>query len=143
VNKRANYIGAPGFFLLNQACRMVVEAFPEAFGVYLVGSALARRDFRDVDLRLIVSDDDFAGMFPGIGSNGWLHARWSLTCSSIALYLSQASALPVDFQIQSQTEANRDYPAPEHPRCAMGFFLEGVAAVVRQREAARAASEDT
>lgn len=123
IARRANYIGAPGFFLLNQACRMVEEAFPESLGVYLVGSSITRRDFRDVDLRLMLLDEDYTKMFPGIGNNGWLHPRWSLVCSSIALYLSKASGLPVDFQIQDQTSANRDYPMNNHPRCAMGLFL--------------------
>jgi hypothetical protein len=121
--RRANFIGAPGFFLLNQACRMVDEAYPDALGLYLVGSSLTKRNFRDVDLRLILLDADYAAMFPGIGNNGWLHPRWSLVCSSIALYLSKASGLPVDFQFQAQGEANREYPQDGHPRCAMGMFL--------------------
>jgi hypothetical protein len=120
---RANFIGAPGFFLLNQACRCVWEAFPEAYGVYLVGSSLVRRDFRDVDLRCIMADEDFEKLFPGAGTNTWLHPRWSLVCSSIAEHLSKASGLPIDFQIQRQSESNRDYPVKEHPRSAVGLFL--------------------
>lgn len=129
--RRANFIGAPGFFLLNQACRIVWEAYPEAFGLYLVGSSLRRRSYRDVDLRLILPDEDYKKLFPGISSNGWLHPLWSLTCSSISLYLSKASNLPIDFQIQSQTEANRDYPAG-HPRSAIGLFLHTKSEVAKE-----------
>jgi len=119
---RANYIGAPQFFRLNEACRIVNDAFGFGYGVFLVGSSLTRRDYRDVDLRLIVTDEDFARLFPGELGASWRHPFWSLLCSSISLYLSQVSGLPVDFQVQSMTEANRDYAAPEHERCALGLF---------------------
>ena len=121
--RRANYIGAPQFFRLNEACRIINDAFDFGYGVYLVGSSLVRRDYRDVDLRCIVSDEDYARLFPGIGAGPWRHPFWSLLCSSISLYLSQTSGLPIDFQIQSMTEANRDYPSPEHQRNALGLFF--------------------
>jgi hypothetical protein len=119
--KRSNYIGAPGYYLLNQACRVVVEAF--GFHLYLVGSAIERRDYRDVDLRLILPDDEFDALFPGLSSSPHLDARWSLMCTSISLLLSKASGLPVDFQVQRQTEANLDNPgaAARHP---IGIFFE-------------------
>lgn len=125
---RAHYIGAPQFFLLNQACRMVEEAFAFGYGTFLVGSSLVRRDYRDVDVRTIVSDEDFARLFPGCGDAAWRHPTWSLVCSAIAAYLSSASGLPVDFQIQSMTEANRDYGGPEHKRNALGLFYRADAA---------------
>lgn len=122
--KRAHYIGAPEFFLLNQACVLVEQAFGFGLGTYLVGSSLVRRDFRDVDLRCILLDEDFARLFPGVnGGSSWRHPLWSLVCSSISLHLSRASGLPIDFQIQAQTEANRDYPSPEHSRNAVGLFF--------------------
>lgn len=121
--RRAHYIGAPEFFRLDQACRIVCDAFDFGYGVFLVGSSLRTREYRDVDLRCIISDEDFERLFPGAGEASWRHPLWSLMCSSISLQLSQASGLPIDFQIQSMTEANRDYPSPEHKRNAMGVFL--------------------
>lgn len=125
---RAHYIGAPKFFLLNQACLVLEHAFPNSLGAFLVGSSLERRDYRDVDVRVILRDDDFERMFPGLKANEgarWRHAFWSLLCSSVSLHLSRASGLPVDFQVQSQTEANTEYPSPEHKRNALmvGLFL--------------------
>jgi hypothetical protein len=128
--KRANYLGAPQFFNLNQACRIVEEAFGFGVGIFLVGSSLVRRDYRDVDIRCIVHDEDWERIFPGIGNASWRHPLWSLMCSSISLYLSQASALPVDFQIQSMTEANRDYGEAVHVRCAIGTFVSREADVL-------------
>lgn len=117
---RANYIGAPEFYDLNAACRTITEAY--GHHLYLVGSALKKRDFRDVDLRLILPDAQFDALFPGMTGGWWLDARWSLMCSSISLWLTRRSALPIDFQIQRQSDANRD--EPDGQRSAIGIFLE-------------------
>lgn len=118
---RANFIGAPEFFDLNQACRVIVDAF--GHGLYLVGSSTVRRDYRDVDLRFIMDDDDFDRLFPE-SSNGsgapHLDAKWSLLCSSISLYLARHSGLKIDFQFQRRTQANAMFP--KQIRHAMGLF---------------------
>jgi hypothetical protein len=116
---RANYIPAPHFFELNQACRMLTEAF--GYHVYLVGSSIERRDYRDVDIRCILPDKEYARMFgePSSASHA-RNAMWSLMCSSISLWLSRATGLPIDFQIQQQTQANAEFAGT---RCAIGIFL--------------------
>ena len=115
---RANYVPAPHFFRLNHACTLVNKAFG-GFGCYLVGSALVRRDYRDVDVRLILSDDEYARLFRD--THGFLNPFWSLLCTSISLWLSQETGLPIDFQIQSQTRANKTYPGE---RSAIGLYLD-------------------
>jgi len=122
--QRANYIRGPHYFNLNMACRSVEEAFGFGYGVYLVGSSLERRDYGDVDVRCVLPDEEFARLFPGLTPGHELrHAFWSLLCSSISLYLSQHSGLPVDFQIQQATWANAEFPHPPRPRSALGLFL--------------------
>lgn len=116
---RANWIGAPEFYELNQACRTITEAF--GFNVYLVGSALTTREHRDVDVRCILPDDEYAELFPGIGTNTSLDARWSLLCSALSLWLSKHSGLKIDFQIQQMTDANEKFSGHRH---ALGIFLE-------------------
>jgi hypothetical protein len=110
-------VGSPGFFLLNQACLAVRHAFGS---VFLVGSAIASKDYRDVDVRVIVGDDQFERLFPGLTGNPRLHPLWSLLCSSISVHLSQASGLPVDFQIQAQTVANDKFGGER--RIPLGLF---------------------
>src|SRR4051812_11848261 len=66
--KKANYVGAPAIFALEQACGDLCEAFG-GFGCYLVGSALERADWRDVDVRCILADSDFAKLFPEAGDH--------------------------------------------------------------------------
>jgi hypothetical protein len=124
--KRANFIGAPQIFNLNQACSTLTAAFGHT--IYLVGSAIERRDYRDVDVRCILDDVEYDRMFPGLfkdgkrNSSSQYNALWSIMCSSISLWLAQASGLPVDFQIQRQTEANSEYPnQSRHP---LGIWLQ-------------------
>jgi hypothetical protein len=54
--QRSHYVGAPAIFHLSNACVLINESFGD-FGCYLVGSALERRDYRDVDVRFIMDDE--------------------------------------------------------------------------------------
>jgi hypothetical protein len=121
MSDRAHWIGAPEFFELNHACRAINEAYG-SFGIYLVGSSLKRRDFRDVDLRCILADAEFDALFPG-ERGVWTDARWSLLCCSISCWLKERTGLKIDFQFQRQTQANAEFRPPEHPRNALGIFL--------------------
>lgn len=124
--KRANYVPAPHFFALNHACSLLNRALG-GFGCYLVGSSLERRDYRDVDVRFILSDEEFDRLFrvrpedAESGAAGWLNPLWSLMCTSISVWLREQTGLPVDFQIQRQTQANEKHPGT---RSALGIFLD-------------------
>ena len=74
-------------------------------GVYLVGSANERPDFRDVDVRMILSDDQFDRLF------GHSSALWEAFCYGWARVLTEDSGLRIDFQVQRMTEANENYVA--------------------------------
>lgn len=43
-------------------------------------------------------------------------------CMTITKWMSDATGLPIDFQIQRMTEANKEYG--EKPRNAFGIFLD-------------------
>src|SRR5688572_23291882 len=120
--KRANWLPAPHFFNLNHACTIINKAF-DGFGCYLVGSSRERRDFRDVDVRFIMSDEAYDREFRNGDATSWLDAKWSLICQAISLWLTQQSGLPIDFQIQRQTQANELHPGPGR-RSALGIFLD-------------------
>lgn len=117
--KRANWIGVPAYYNLNLACSVLVEAFGPS--VYLVGSSIERRDYRDVDIRCILADDHYDRLFPGLSGNPQVDALWSLMCVSISEWLSARTGLPVDFQIQGQSEANEKHGGPRH---MIGLFLD-------------------
>lgn len=99
---RSSYVPMSSFILLDHACGVVSDAFGGNCP-YHVGSSTQRADWRDVDVRLILPDDEFDQLFADHGS------LWSLLCLSTSEYLSRVSGLPVDFQVQRRTEANDEY----------------------------------
>lgn len=111
------YIGAPDIFALDMVARTVAEAF-DCYGVYLVGSALDRPDWRDVDVRMIMSNDVFLQTFPGaeIRQGAFSqHPRWVLLTTAISEYMKKVTRLPVDFQFQPQSYANKHHEGRRHP----------------------------
>lgn len=126
-SERPHWLPAPHFFALNQACAFVNQALDGyGFGCFLVGSSLKRRDYRDVDVRYVMEDASYDRLFrnpPNAGSctGSYYNALWSLMCLSISRWLSESTGLPVDFQIQRQTQANAEHPKR---RNALGVFLD-------------------
>lgn len=105
--KKGVYVGAPACFELELACQQLSDAFG-GFGCYLVGSALERPDWRDIDVRMILSDAEFDVLFPQCRERGtWeFNARWLVMTISISEWLRKRTGLPVDFQFQPQSHAN-------------------------------------
>lgn len=111
--KKSVYIGAPACFALEQACQHITAAFG-GYGCYVVGSCLERADWRDIDVRFILSDEEFSGLFPDAGES-WEHdSRWLLLTVSISAWLSKQTGLPIDFQMQPQTHANKRHDGLRH-----------------------------
>jgi hypothetical protein len=124
------------------------QAFPHT---YHVGSSVMSKDgWRDVDVRVIVSDDEYRAMFPDAaltwdpptGANPKRDARWSLICTAISLMGQQMTGLPIDFQIQSESEAATE----SGPRSAIGIVIDtaapSVGAVSDTPSGVAAASEE-
>jgi len=122
--KKVSYVGAPAVFILDHACRQVNDAYAycEHASIYMVGSALTRPDWRDIDLRMMMSDADFEREFPDAHDNGaWeFDSKWMLLTSAISGHLSKITGLPVDFQFQPMTFANEHHRGRRHP---MGMRL--------------------
>lgn len=115
------YVGAPACFALEMACQHLSEAFGEC--CYLVGSALERADWRDIDVRMILDDEAFAELFPAahVHTGSWeFDARWLVMTVSISAWLSKESGLPVDFQFQPRAHANERH---KKPRNALGMRM--------------------
>ncbi len=156
AGKKPHYLTAHPYLALNRAVEPIYDGLP-TLGIYLVGSVLERPDFRDVDVRAIMMDEDYDRMFPGGDGGTDSDAFWSLLCIGIGAYLSQATGLPIDFQIQRMTEANAMHPGAgnrnalmvsagklypcEWPSWARTRYKDMVAAKVA--DAAPVASEDS
>lgn len=81
----------------------------DSHGVMLVGSVGERPDFRDVDVRLILNDDDFDRLF------GHAPELWSVFSYAVSRMLSADAGLPIDFQVQRMTEANEKHSGSRNP----------------------------
>ncbi len=110
---KANYVGAPAIFTLDEQCSIINECF-EGFGCYLVGSSLVTPNWRDVDIRFMMPDDEFEKLFPEISMHWEFDPRWILLTTSISERLSRITGLPVDFQFQPQTQANKIHKGARH-----------------------------
>lgn len=77
------------------------------YGVFLVGSALKRANYRDVDIRHIISNDDFLKMF-NIIDIGYFN-------QTVSLWGQQVTGLPIDYQIQSIDSIDNKVPGYKHP----------------------------
>lgn len=109
--RSASYLSPPDFHRLDWACVPVRRAFGTP--PYLVGSCLTRPDFRDIDLRLILDDEVVEHMF-GVrgehfqGDAGRVRLLLNIALSDLITKAASPPA-PIDFQIQSMSEANGEY----------------------------------
>lgn len=74
--------------------------------VYHVGSSLRKGSYRDVDVRVILDDKDFAKL------EDMLDTEYLRLC--ISLWGQKVTGLPIDFDVQPRTHANQAYPEPRN-----------------------------
>ncbi|WP_416520103.1 hypothetical protein [Streptomyces achromogenes] len=108
-------VGMPAALHLEAFGREIDAAFGHL--PYLVGTAAVGKQWRDVDVRLILPDDEFDALFPPV-EQGQPDGRWGLLCAAISELARVRTGLPVDFQIQRMSVANDRYPGP---RLALGL----------------------
>lgn len=99
--RRATYMLMSDFHILEVWGRELRKMFPGNVP-YLVGSALRTKDYRDVDVRLILDDNDYSALNAAVDIR-----RLNLV---VSIWGQQVTGLPIDFQVQSMAEAN----VPEH-----------------------------
>jgi len=105
--QRGVYIGMPAYLHLCRFADVIRDAFPEG-GVYLVGSALARQDWRDVDIRLMLPDAAYARIIGPLTKPRYANPRWRALCVAFAALGRDMTGLPIDFQIDQQSAANAE-----------------------------------
>lgn len=110
MSDRASYLVLADFDRLEDWCRMVRAVFDSC--PYLVGSATERKDYRDVDIRIILADETFDAIYKDNP------LKVLFTNRAISSWGQRETGLPVDFQVQRQTEANAQF---SKSRNAMGI----------------------
>lgn len=103
---RFSYLQQSEFERLEEWCRNVRKLFHSP--PYLVGSVTQRADYRDVDLRVVLADDEF-------DANWSDNIRVRLMNRAISIWGQQETGLPIDFQIQRMTEANAQFDGSRNP----------------------------
>jgi hypothetical protein len=97
--RRVSYLSVSQFHALDLACTRIREAFKSP--PYLVGSVMERPDFRDVDVRLMLDDEEYAKL---------PRDQWTVFGLAVSAWLSAfTGGLPIDFQFQQQTAANEKF----------------------------------
>lgn len=104
--------GMPAGIWLIKFGEIVADYFGEA--PYHVGSSLFSKDWRDVDVRLLLDDDEFERRFGDIHSTGHNAKLAAITLAFCALG-REMTGLPIDFQIQPLYHANERYPGSRSP----------------------------
>lgn len=111
-------VGMPAALRLDAFGRRIADAF--GHHPYQVGSSLFGREWRDVDVRLMLPDDEFDLLFPNHRTPPHADPKWALLCDAISELARAQTGLPVDFQIQRTTDANAEY---DGPRSALGLRI--------------------
>lgn len=110
-------VGFPGTPKLDDFGFRIWEAFGEF--PYHVGSSLElKTGWRDVDVRLIIFDEDYPAL--GFGPPERPNGKWRAICEAWSIYGQHLTGLPIDFQIQQQSWANKTYPGIGN-RSALGI----------------------
>jgi hypothetical protein len=112
-------VGQPASHLLMLFGAHVQQAFGHT--PYHVGSSLIeKRGWRDVDVRLILPDDEYATLFGDLATPEHNAPKLSMHNLAWSIFGRELTGLPIDFQIQQQTNAN-EAEENDGPRGAMLF----------------------
>lgn len=120
-------VGMPAWLYLNQFGQLVADAFGDY--PFLVGSALHGKQWRDVDVRLILADDEFEAVCGPLTRPHEQNFRWAALCMAFSALGRQMTGLPIDFQIDQRTEANELYDGPRAALIACSPVIRADAAV--------------
>lgn len=101
---RASFLNTVETFNLESACVPLTKAFGPC--TYQVGSSLKRANYRDVDLRCILDDDEFETLLLSTTE------RLEFLNAVISEWLQARTGLPIDFQFQKTCRANEEFDGP-------------------------------
>lgn len=124
------YVGMPADLYLDEFGSQVWAAFGHL--PYLVGSALEKKQWRDVDVRLILNDDEYKRMGLGEPNDAHRNEKWVSLVLAYSALGKAMTGLPIDFQIQQQSDANTRYG--DRPRSALGTTPQRMKRYEKQEE---------
>jgi hypothetical protein len=111
-------VGMPQHALLNLWGTLVMDAFGEDAQPYLVGSATKSKQWRDVDIRVMLDEGEWGRILPGVPYSGYAGAaypRWAALCMAVSAWGREFTGLPIDFQFQPTADANARFDGLREP----------------------------
>lgn len=91
---------------------------------YLVGSAIGdSKTWRDVDIRVILPDAQYQKEGYGHPHEQRTNSKWAAMCLALSVLGKEMTGLPIDFQIQQQTYANKTYEGNREPIGMIGLRI--------------------
>jgi hypothetical protein len=113
-------VGMPANLLLHEFGSHLWFAFDEV--LYHVGSSLTKKMWRDVDVRIMLDDEKYKAMGFGDPEHPHDNGRWVAYCLAFSELGKRMTGLPIDFQIQQTSHANKLYTSKDgHLRSALGM----------------------
>lgn len=100
-------VGMPATLILEEFGYLVHAAFGAT--PYHVGSSVFNKQWRDVDVRLILEDAEYEHMGLGDPKHPHLNEKWVALTLAFSALGKAMTGLPIDFQIQQQSYANENY----------------------------------
>lgn len=88
---------------------------------YLVGSVLTTKDYRDVDVRVMLDQDEWDALFPSLMNCSSRDPKWSGICTAVSIWGQKVTGLPIDFQLQPADKANEQHSGRRHA-LGLGYF---------------------
>lgn len=115
-------IGFPASVKLDIFAQKVFDAFGDY--PYRVGSSLTdKKNWRDVDIRLILSNEEYQKLELGDPARGPENPKWTALCYAFSELGKSMTGLPIDFQIQERDYANT-FKGDRDPIGIVPFYKE-------------------
>lgn len=93
------FVGMPAALYLDEFARLLRGFFQTE--VYLVGSALERKDWHDLDIRVILPDDRFVEF--GEPDKRFWNLKWTALCLAFTALGEKMIGCKIDFQVEQQS----------------------------------------
>lgn len=88
---------------------------------YLVGSALESKQWRDIDVRIIMEDSEWEQWFGPTRNGTSCNIKWSAMMAAFSAWGKETTGLPIDFQIHFRSAVKEsDWDKPRNP---LGIYL--------------------
>src|SRR5262252_6924687 len=115
-------VGFPHMTLLDTWGFSLYRAFDHM--PYLVGSSIRGKEWRDVDVRIMLPDEEWVRLF---GETIDRYPRrmigpWAVICTAISVWGREWTRLPIDFQFQTMAEGNKEGGAVDRVPIGMGYY---------------------